>query len=130
MILQTEKDKHTYELAMDLVEDMYGKRCLKVGMSSPYSGNTGMYINESSARLMLEELTRFVEKISESPMSLESDQPEEEEKPKSESKLDESIFKLRDSSVEDKKEEKKKASLISPLWKWNTKDELQSKESH
>ena len=129
MILQTEKDKHTYELTMDLVEDMHGKRCLKVGMSSPYSGNTGMYINESSARLMLEELTRFVEKISESPMSLESDQPEEE-KSKSESNLDESIFKLRDSSAEDKKEEKKKASLISPLWKWNTKDELQSKESH
>ena len=129
MILQTEKNKLIYELTMDLVEDKHGKRCLKVGMSSPYSGNTGMYVCESSARLMLEELTRFVEKISESPMSLEPDQPEEE-KPKSESKLDESIFKLRDPSVEDQKEEKKEGSLITSLWKWNTKDELQDKESY
>ena len=68
MILQTkgQDNKKNYELSVDFVEDAFCKRSLKISMTTEY-GTTGMYICEASAKLLAEELNRFVKLISESP---------------------------------------------------------------
>ena len=51
MILQTKSkdNKAVYELTVDLVEDAYRKRSLKIGISTNQGTNIGMYICEASA---------------------------------------------------------------------------------
>ena len=100
MILQTEskEKKETYELTVDFVEDAFRKRSLKIGMSTNRGASIGMYICEASAKLLAEELNRFVKLISESPKGTD----------------------LCDSD-EEKKESEDKESENPSLWKWSTK---------
>lgn len=100
MILQTKSkdNKAVYELTVDLVEDAYRKRSLKIGMSTNQGTNIGMYICEASAKLLAEELNRFVNLISESPKEADPCDYDEE-----------------------KQEPEEKESEGSSRWKWSVK---------